>query len=424
MPISVRLLLGTLVVLLAVALPAAHAKDDIRRPEGGWRELPVDESLKNQKSRIKSILRNREFAEGEEAMFVKYYFRYELPLWSLEKERARLAGFRVLLARDLTTARTGPPHAKLNELVFVFMSKLCKDDPTKGKFHPASRVNAMMMLGELNSKEMVAATDKPVPLAAAVPVMLEAIADPQQLDAVKVAALGGLIRHGKLGGLTDAESRGKVLAAMLKLAATDAEPGRSEDGHAWMRSMACEVLGHIGTVGSKEEVPKVLASIVGDSSQPFFLRTKAAYALGELKYPAGAFDSAPAALAAGRLIVDACNSENDSDDPFRRRLKARLAGAKAAVEALPASPDAKPSPGQLKKSVAAMWKIFDDKEIEDAPELVAKIMEEVPTLPEVAEPVEEEPASEDEIPEDLPEDEPEDLPDDEPVDEDVEDLPE
>jgi len=239
--------------------------------------------------------------------------------------------------------------------------------------------------------------------------MLMAVKAPDQLDAVKVAALVGIVRHAKLGGITGVDLRKQVTDVMLELARQESWPGRSDDGHAWMRSLACEVLGLLESTGDKNEVSTALVGITADSDSPFFLRTAAATSLGRLEYPPGSFDSTKAAAALRRLIVDACTAEDE--EFFRNRLKARLAAVSRGLAPLPPKPDAKPSPGELKDVVKAMLWLFDSRDL-DEETLFARVKEMMPTLPEEPAPVEEPEPGPSDIPDDLPDDIPDDLPDD------------
>ena len=442
--LTARSVVLLLVMVLMIALPRVHADDNLQEPEGGWRTLSVDESQNKQRSTIDRILRSRKFSAGEEKFFVEYHHRFALTRWSLPKNRALLSGYRKDLENEFKNGRSGIPYDKLNEIVLSFMSRLAmatpRDEgaPKPRPFHPASRVNAMLMIGELNSVLAKPPTTPPVPVPEALPVMLSAVTDPDQLDAVKVAALAGIVRHATLGGITAAEARKQVADIMLELARRESSAGRSDDGHAWMRSQACEVLGLLESTGDKNEVSTALAEITADTDLPFFLRTAAATSLGKLKYPSGgSFDSTKAAAALGQLIIDVCTAETEAEKLFRdelkaprdgtgvthseeakieeflsrrlRRFKARIVAVDTGLGVLPPKPDAKPSPKELKDIVKAMLRLFDDKDL-DKKTLFAQVMELTPVLPKEPAPDEEPEPGPSDIPDDLPDDIPSDLP--------------
>jgi hypothetical protein len=170
----------------------------------------------------------------------------------------------------------------------------------KGNYHPAARCNAMLLLGQLNSREAVLIGENkglPEPLIYAMGVMLEALDDPQQIDAVRAAALVGILRHVQLDRqLPDAQRRlvgadnrvaeQRIVNAMLTLINTKQAPeGRTQGGHDWMRRRAVEILGYLGTPGANGEVLAALEAVMADNTSPVSLRCETAEALGRLQFP-------------------------------------------------------------------------------------------------------------------------------------------
>jgi hypothetical protein len=106
---------------------------------------------------------------------------------------------------------------------------------------------------------------------------------------------------------------------MVKLARTKVAPGRSAEGHAWVRCLAINVLEKLGMVGPQAAVAKALAEIAAEEEAPASVRSAAARALGSLNY-AGATGLNPAQIASvlGRLAAEACRVELES---FAERYK-------------------------------------------------------------------------------------------------------
>jgi hypothetical protein len=170
------------------------------------------------------------------------------------------------------------------------------------KFHPAARYNAMLMIGELNASEAVISTTSSSvpaePLEAALPVMGRALSDSTQIDAVRVAALLGILRH--VERESERETAMRVIArdpplqtAIIKLmiAIVDgsAPPGeRSPEGQLWMNRRAVNILGALGDVGLDNIVVVKLESILTDESADMLYRCDAAVALGRIRFPDGA----------------------------------------------------------------------------------------------------------------------------------------
>ena len=76
-------------------------------------------------------------------------------------------------------------HDHLSARVFDFMKNL-----VAGPFHPAVQVNAMLMIGELNSVE-----HPPTPSPEALRLLIAAVGNTNLSDAVRAAAMVGIQRH-------------------------------------------------------------------------------------------------------------------------------------------------------------------------------------------------------------------------------------
>ena len=193
-----------------------------------------------------------------------------------------------------------------------------------GKYHPAVRVNAMLMIGELNRVEQ-----PPTPLPEALAVMIAAVQSSKLSDAVRATAMVGIKRH-VAAGIADEDVRKTLTAALLKVAADGLPTGTARDGREWILRQAIDILGRLGSVGENNAVFTLLSKTLSDSKLPLKTRTAAADALGRLSY-SGATGINPADVAAmlGQLAIDACTEElrqaKNSDDPISRpRLMERL----------------------------------------------------------------------------------------------------
>jgi hypothetical protein len=312
-----------------------------------YEKLAVDGEQRKKKSAISAVLRAGKFEGGEQAAFDAYYTAYFFPLWSdpanfesitpenrAGKDEAKLrSDLRRELGVDFKTAKTGQVHQHLTALALDNLSKVAK-----GNYHPVSRFNAVLMIGDLNQAEPARTSDSPVPLAAALPVLLDAFKDPKQIDVVKIAALRGLIRHSSLG-IADQQARDtSLLPAVLTLVTTRVSPDRTADGQIWMRVLGIEVLANVRTVGPKGEVTKALTEVAAEPEGPLVVRCEAAKALGMLNYPADPpLDPLPVAATLNELFVLACtnvtSAYEESASPIRRReLKEQVYCLRIALE--------------------------------------------------------------------------------------------
>lgn len=190
----------------------------------------------------------------------------------------------------------------------------------RGNYHPVARYNAMLLIGELNSTEASTVGDRrpPVPLAGALGFMLRELQNPEQIDAVRVAALNGILRHARIDRDLPAENRRlignnaetMIVDAMVQLVTANEPPeGRTLEGHEWIRRRATDVLGMLGSTG-QGRVVSALEQVVGDEQAGIDVRCSAAEALGRLNYPADAnINVAEIAQKLGVVAASACFKE-------------------------------------------------------------------------------------------------------------------
>ncbi len=266
---------------------------------------------------VNRILSGEEPLTGKETLFDAYHSQFVFAKMTQTDadSLASLAGDRQKFLEKLARARSDAAHDRLVDLTFNTMSTIAT-----GNFHPAVRYNAMLIIGELNSKEVVLIGEgaaPPIPLLTALKVMLDELKSPTQIDAVRAAAIVGILRHAEYDGQRPeaqrmpANARKAVRDDMLALlAATDPPPGRSPEGHEWMQRRAVEVLGALGEVGEGGEVLTALLTILDDASAPVSYRCDAAIALGRLQYPQGfAVDPAVMAQKMGDLATQIAREE-------------------------------------------------------------------------------------------------------------------
>ncbi len=328
-----------------------------------YRELEVDDSQsRKNRFRVTKILLAGRFAnDAERELAGQFYTTYAMARWSLHENRAKLPEFRKELGNHLRTCgigeRPSQVHEYLNLTVLKYMADL-----SKGDYHPAVRVNAMLMIGELNAGEPATTSVLPVPLSEAVPVLTSAIEAKDQIDVVKIAAMVGLQRHCALGAIKSDQAKAAVLKAILGLLNTRRPAGRTAAGDGWMRAQAAGILGMLKTTGKGNVAVTSLGKLVADRTLPLSTRCAAAEAVGKLNYHgAGRTNVEPIALALGKLATDACAAEMDSIS--RRRLKGRLYAINLGLTRLGTVAGAPEIVAKLKNSLAVMLGLIEDKNL-------------------------------------------------------------
>lgn len=286
-------------------------------------------------------------ANGSQQDFEKYFNAY-LERMTLKATLMDLPGIRNAMATDLVYLRSNSGmHTQMVGYLLTNLEKLARDTKvdalpitiakvgtfdakTDGQFpcdppyERATRVNAMMMIAELNAEEPTNALtgEGARPYPAALDTILAAWGDDKLPIEIRVAALMGLDRHAQLG-INDAATRAKVQAPVLALFNESATPeGRSTAAHVWLRQVAAKILGNLkdlGTASNKEETLQAMVTVISNKDEPLRVRCAAAEALNSLSYtPDVKFQDISKAL--GSLAVDAAVLETSNRGNLRHYL--------------------------------------------------------------------------------------------------------
>jgi hypothetical protein len=253
-------------------------------------------------------------------------------------------------------------------LVLDFMAKLAA-----GNYHPAVRVNAILAIGELSASEQTAGGAAAVPLPAALKVLVSAVQSAKLPDAVRAAAMVGILRHAE-AGIADEGDRKSLTAVMLRLTAADSSGGSGASGHEWIVAQAIQTLGLLKSVGEDAAVYNAILKTLGDAKFHFCTRRIAAESLGRLSYAGTTgIDAVEATVALGKFADDSCADElgrpasNMTSTALRQRLKQRLDAVQAAIEVLKplAKEPQRPWLVELQADVKNLSDTLDDKSKKD-----------------------------------------------------------
>lgn len=255
------------------------------------------------------------FQNYEEAINA-WYRLYRLPLFTqVNSGNEDAASMRSEFNRDLRSCRAAAAHEHIADLLQRAMLTICHDE-----YHPAVRYNAMLMLGDLNSTEAVRVGQNqapPVPLLPALISMLDEFESEEQIDAVRVAAMIGILRHVELapfrseGQSLPASLTTRIIEPMIALVQAETSPdGRSPEGHEWMQRQAIEILGAFGKEGEEGVVLTVLASKLNNDSLSLPIRCAVIQSLAKFEPGlAGNLDSTRILAQAGKVGIDAVRYE-------------------------------------------------------------------------------------------------------------------
>jgi hypothetical protein len=222
-----------------------------------------------------------------------------LPQLTLPANKAGIDRVRRRL-RDIACDPSGEPRAleQAGQFVIDFMKTIAADQ----KADTVVRVNAMLIIGDLNAKG-----GKPLP--AALGPLTAAISDGRQPAAVRIAAAAGLARHVQVG---DGKLPPPVSAALVKVVTgpADSDPVAAE----WLTTRALGMLALLGPTAPPEGVTAA-AAILGDAAAATDVRVRAAAVVGVAAADAGV-DVATAVTAIRDLATTTLAAEATRDEPL------------------------------------------------------------------------------------------------------------
>lgn len=301
-------LLGAALLSAGAALvPIARGADKAEKPN----------AFAAQRGAVAALMRKQSLTADEQKLFNDYFTQYLFKQFESPTPTPTSIPFaRKELLIFLKQGKSGPVYNQLLKMTVERMKRLA--GPTA---HPAARVNAVLVLGELSDQE-----PDGKPLKEVFPLLLFVVGSPKFPDAAKVAGLTGLERFAKEDAVP-ADKKAALTGQMLAiLNQADPPAGRSDDGHEWIRRCAAQVLAALGSPGPKGEVLAAYEAVIRDPASPATLRNEVAECLGRLKYPPGAkLDYASVANLLGHQTVEICQREigkADSDElnPARRMI--------------------------------------------------------------------------------------------------------
>lgn len=317
--------------------------DERNKPKS---DLPaVRKKLQDLKVLVNGVLSGEQPLQPNQAQFDGYYLQYVFPqltwLKTIESPENFNSLYRTRSMFMVDLRRASPPvHDHMLPMAFEKLKEIASGD-----FHPAARINAMLIIVELNQKEMVRSgtVTPPDPYLPALPFLVDVLEDKNQIDGVRVVALLGILRQiqwdsriresqaqGTKQQITKVDDALRDRINQLALAIINAAappPGRTVEGHAWMQRRAIDVLGALGTIGTNVNAASTIENMVGDDKAPLSLRCGAAEALGLINLPPETKLSATeTAGKLGELALSACRNELKRIEDDKKHMAESAAG--------------------------------------------------------------------------------------------------
>lgn len=233
----------------------------------------LEEELK--KARYKKVFSNAQLAGGG-ARLLKTWGRARILAMSLKENRGKLYEMRKSVVTDIRGS------AKINLVgqaaSDTFRKALCAEVTAcceklmDNNF--AVRLNAVLLLGQMNYREFIVPRTLPVAYAPAADVLVEKVMNQKQPEAVRVAAVNSLKRIALLGDLSQKQKR--------DIARTLIKEFNAGGQHPWYQGRLLEAMAAVDLPADagKPIIVDTLARAMGDPARPPQVRCDAAMALG------------------------------------------------------------------------------------------------------------------------------------------------
>ena len=306
LPVRAGLAVVALVLAPAVVVSPAWAQGEPAYI--GWTKVETARETREYKDKI----RDGAALDAESRRFLQ---QTALPQLALEENLATIERTRRRMREVLLTEiDDDKAFADVSRLVAEFMTGLARDENAG----VVARVNALLLVGELRSKD-----GKPWPPAQ--PLLAAAAADVKLPIAVRIAAVAGIGRHVDLYRADE-----QALAALAKAAgpatlAILSEPVTSDrrTEQEWLAARALTIL-PVVLRATPKNVAATLAGIIEDPARATDVRVRAAAALGATANAKSEVSAAKVVEAIRGLAISALEADVMAAD--RRRFEQQYRG--------------------------------------------------------------------------------------------------
>jgi hypothetical protein len=260
-------MLAIVVMLCCYAVQASGQEKEAAAKES-YKSVPMHEAFAKDGMESRVVAAAKSYCAGgnSDVVLVNAYFQRYVPAKmtgpdALKELTPLLKDVNVLLARS---QRSKPYLGRaVADMLLPPMSALAK-----GNYHPTARINAVLILGRLDSAPADAARRvPPTPYLAALQPLVEVYRDEANVDGIRVAALLGLQRQVGLG-FNKISPAGKVQlrAMMTELLDSKTPVNRTDKVHAYVQRYAVDILQQLGS--SEDEGKQLGVKLIGISTAP------------------------------------------------------------------------------------------------------------------------------------------------------------
>jgi hypothetical protein len=240
-------------VTVALLFGSFHLPVQAQAPAGGYLaplEMQPDFAERQKRQRAEQayvrVMRGLSAFDSQGETDVRTWIEgFIVPAMTNPDHYAEIGEYRRDLMKNVAAAKSQDLHDFTVNLLFNAMRPL-----VEGNFPPPTRVNAMLLIAELNQNEMGSGVEMFTPHPMTLAYLRQQFSDPNQIDGVRVAALAGIHRHVEAQWWAAQPPAPDWIAGLKQEMLTvvnEVEPpaGRSPAAHAWFRGRATDVLGSL-----------------------------------------------------------------------------------------------------------------------------------------------------------------------------------
>lgn len=349
---------------------------ELREIKIGDEMVPIEENKRIRQRVMSMITNDGKFNTPDDQKVFDEYYRWRVAEMTWIENLAELPKKRDKFKRqDLSLSSKAPDlltHSTLNAMLLNAAANIARSDI----YHPVVRHNCMMLVAVLDEREPgTVSGPPPIPLPAALPVLMDTLSDAKQLECVRVAALFGIVRHTELEVAPDA--RKKLLPLLVSLAGSKQQGGAA--GQVWMRSRAAQALGNMSAKWPEANQPTTAAALhqlIGDEQASLSARCEASHSIGTLERSVFNGNATTIGNSIGRLAVDVAKKApvaetgrlgNDALTYAFLRLLDGLKGTESGRGLLPAATEAsaKAFMQELIRRVDELASVSSDSKLQD-----------------------------------------------------------
>ena len=274
-----------------------QSKDKLMSEEVRLAEPDEIDKLKKDLAKFSTVLRKSSANDNDKAI-IRNGFRYRLALMCLKENRPKLSDLHEALLRD-TWNIASVPDTSNPAVIKSFRQSVLQElvnqiSPMLADQNFYVRLHLTMLLGELDlTQENSKLNFKLEAFAPATLPLIKVIVDPEQPEAVKIAAVNGLVRILKIGN-PNHELRTKIAEALVTELRDNKSHLREVRPNSWYQMRLTGALAAVDIdldQARKPFVVEVLKMVLADDARPWSVRAEAAKSLGRVPIPSAASPS-------------------------------------------------------------------------------------------------------------------------------------